>query len=199
MLWPVKQCYQCDHCRSHGRERRAPEIHLGYYARVAGVAALIDKFFEATDTAVQVINLGAGFDTLFWRLVSEGRPVKNFIEIDFAGVTARKCLLIKRSKELMGLVAGEEADIRLSRTDLHSTRYHLTAADFTDLNNLEAKLTESEVSFTCPTLILAECALVYVDQNKTSKMLTWLAQKFSSCAFINYEQLNMNDRYFATI
>ena len=114
------------------------------------MAALIEKFFEATDTAVQVINLGAGFDTLFWRLVSEGRPVKNFIEIDFAGVTARKCMLIKRNKELMGLVAGEEADIRLSRTDLHSTRYHLTAADFTDLPSLEAKLTESEVSFTCP-------------------------------------------------
>ena len=69
------------------------------------------------------------------------------------------------------------------------------AADFTDLATLETKLSESEVSYTCPTLLLAECALVYVDQNKTSKMLTWLAKKFSSCTFINYEQLNMNDRY----
>ena len=181
--------------KSNARERRAPEIHLGYYARVAGVAALVEKFFEACDTAVQVINLGAGFDTLFWRLVSEGRPVKNFIEIDFAGVTARKCALIKRSRELMGLVAGEEADIKLSRTDLHSTRYHLVAADFTDLASLESKLSESDVSFTCPTLVLAECALVYVDQAKTSKMLAWLSNKFSSCTFINYEQLNMNDRY----
>ena len=108
--------------RQQGRERRAPEIHLGYYARVAGVRTLIDKFLEATDTAVQIISLGAGFDTLFWRLVEEGRPVQNFIEVDFSGVTARKCLLIKRSRELMSLVAGEEADIRLSKTDLHSTR-----------------------------------------------------------------------------
>ena len=104
------------------RDRRAPEIHLGYFARVAGVRMLIDKFFEACDTAVQVINLGAGFDTTFWRLLEEGRPVKNFIEIDFAGVSARKCHLIKSRKELMGLVAGEEADIRLSKTELHSTR-----------------------------------------------------------------------------
>jgi len=181
--------------RQQGRERRAPEIHLGYYARVAGVRALLDKFLEACDTAVQVISLGAGFDTLFWRLVEEGRPVQNFIEVDFSGVTARKCLLIKRSKELMGLVAGEEGDIRLSKTDLHSTRYHLVAADFTDLPTLERKLTESEVSYTCPTLVLAECALVYVDQNKTSKLMTWLANKFSSCAFINYEQLNMKDKF----
>ena len=108
--------------RQQGRERRAPEIHLGYYARVAGVRALIDKFLEACDTAVQIISLGAGFDTLFWRLLEEGRPVQNFIELDFAGVTARKCLLIKKSKELMGPVAGEEGDIRLSKTDLHGSR-----------------------------------------------------------------------------
>jgi len=177
------------------RDRRAPEIHLGYFARVAGVRMLIDKFFEACDTAVQVINLGAGFDTTFWRLLEEGRPVKNFIEIDFAGVSARKCHLIKSRKELMGLVAGEEADIKLSKTELHSTRYHLVSADFTDLPVLESKLAESEVSFSCPTLILAECALVYVDQAKTSRMMSWLAAKFSSCTFVNYEQLNMNDRF----
>lgn len=48
--------------------RRAPEIHLGYYARVQGFRYLIDKVFEACDTRVQIISLGAGFDTLFWRL-----------------------------------------------------------------------------------------------------------------------------------
>ena len=180
--------------RQQGRERRAPEIHLGYYARVAGVRALIDKFLEACDTTVQIISLGAGFDTLFWRLLEEGRPVRNFIEVDFAGVTARKCLLIKKSKELMGPLAGEESDIRLSKTDLHGSNYHLVAADLTDLANLERKLSESEVSYSCPTLILAECVLVYIEQNKTSQLMTWLANKFSSCAFINYEQLNMNDK-----
>jgi [phosphatase 2A protein]-leucine-carboxy methyltransferase len=82
-------------------ERRAPEINLGYYARVMGVRLLIHKFFEACDTTVQILNLGAGFDTLFWRLVAEGRPLKNFVEVDFSGVTARKCYLIKRHRELL--------------------------------------------------------------------------------------------------
>ena len=31
----------------------------------------------------------------------EGKPVKNFIEVDFPGVTARKCYLIKRNKQLL--------------------------------------------------------------------------------------------------
>ena len=95
---------------------------------------------------------------------------------------------------MQGLVTGEEEDIKLSRTDLHSAKYHLVAADFTDLNSLESKLSESDVNFTCPTLILAECALVYVDMNKSNNMLGWFANKFTSCSFVNYEQLNMNDR-----
>jgi len=177
-------------------ERRAPEIHLGYYARVTGVRFLVDKFFEACDTAVQVISLGAGFDTMFWCLAEEGRPIRRFIEIDFSGVTARKCYVIKRHKQLLAtVVGGEEGDIRHNKTDLHSPRYHLVSADFTDLTVLEAKLLESEVDFSCPTLIVAECALVYVKPNQTSSLVTWLATKFSSLAFINYEQLNMEDRF----
>ena len=71
----------------------------------------------------------------------------------------------------------------------------MVAADLTDLPSLERKLSESEVSFSRPTLILAECVLVYIEQTKTSKLMSWLANKFSSCAFINYEQLNMNDKW----
>ena len=40
------------------------------------VRYLVEKFFEACDTAVQIVSLGAGFDTLFWRLEAEGRWVK---------------------------------------------------------------------------------------------------------------------------
>ena len=95
-------------------ERRAPEIHLGYYARVKGFSYLIDKFLEACDTKVQMINLGAGFDTLYWRLMDEGKPIKNFIEVDFNAVTARKCYLIKRHRDLL-----KQVGIRLIKTKTH--------------------------------------------------------------------------------
>jgi len=177
-------------------ERRTPEINIGYYARVAGVRHLVDKFVEACDTAVQIVSFGAGFDTTFWRLVEEGRPIKRYIEVDLSGVTARKCFLIKRHKQLLASVAGgEEGEVRLNKTDLHSSRYHLIAADFTDLQALQAKLTESEVDFLCPTLVLAECALVYVSPAKSSALAAWLAEAFTSLVFVNYEQLNMEDRF----
>lgn len=40
----------------------------GYYARVHGVSHLIKAFLERTECNCQIVNLGAGMDTLFWRL-----------------------------------------------------------------------------------------------------------------------------------
>lgn len=40
----------------------------GYYARVQGVNHLLDAFLRKTQCDCQVINLGAGLDTTFWRL-----------------------------------------------------------------------------------------------------------------------------------
>ena len=43
-------------------------VFLGYYARVKGMRTLLDQFLTQTHCKCQVINLGAGFDSLFWLL-----------------------------------------------------------------------------------------------------------------------------------
>lgn len=47
-------------------------VHLspltGYYARVQGVNHLLDAFIRKAECDCQVINVGAGLDTTFWRL-----------------------------------------------------------------------------------------------------------------------------------
>ena len=66
----------------------------------------------------------------------------NFVDVDLPEVAAKKCLSIRRSKLLLGRIAGDsESDVRVSRTDLHSSDYHVVAADFTDTTALENKLT----------------------------------------------------------
>jgi hypothetical protein len=45
-------------------------------------------------------------------------------------------------------------------------RYHLVAADFSEVSSLRQKLEESELDYSCPTLVLAECALVYANADK---------------------------------
>lgn len=40
----------------------------GYFARVRGIKILLDQILDQTKCSCQVVNLGAGFDTLFWKL-----------------------------------------------------------------------------------------------------------------------------------
>jgi len=55
----------------------------------------------------QIINLGAGFDTLYWRLREAGNTPTNFIELDFPSVTAKKCYHIKKHKQLIDMLNTE--------------------------------------------------------------------------------------------
>ena len=74
--------------------------------------------------------------------VARHSPVlSNFVDVDLPEVSGKKCMAIRRSKLLLGRVAGDESDIRVSRTDLHGNDYHVIAADLTDTASLEAKLT----------------------------------------------------------
>ncbi len=49
--------------------RRPPLIHRGYYCRVQTVQLLVEAFVQRFGAdAAQIVSLGAGFDTLFFRL-----------------------------------------------------------------------------------------------------------------------------------
>lgn len=71
-------------------DRKAPEINRGYYARVRAMEIFIHQFLERCGTKCQIINLGCGFDTLYWRLKDTTQAVGNFIELDFPAVTSKK-------------------------------------------------------------------------------------------------------------
>lgn len=63
--------------------------------------------FQRCDTKCQIINLGCGFDTLYWRLKDTTQAVGNFIEMDFPAVTSKKCHIIKRNKQLLEKISNE--------------------------------------------------------------------------------------------
>lgn len=46
---------------------------------------------QKTDGQCQIVNIGCGFDTLFWRLCADGKAkFVRFIDVDFCSVTAKK-------------------------------------------------------------------------------------------------------------
>uniref|UniRef100_A0A7G3A8T4 Leucine carboxyl methyltransferase 1 n=1 Tax=Lutzomyia longipalpis TaxID=7200 RepID=A0A7G3A8T4_LUTLO len=178
-------------------ERKAPEINRGYFARVRGVEICIEKFLHKTSgSACQIINLGCGFDTLYWRLRESGYQIANFIELDFPTVTAKKCYAIKRNKRLLEKIhVPDDGEVRLSSTDLHASNYHIMGVDLRNIDELQNKLNQAEIDYTIPTIFLAECVLVYIETQNCHNLLKWLATHFPISAFVNYEQVNMNDRF----
>ncbi|KAK9758616.1 Leucine carboxyl methyltransferase [Popillia japonica] len=176
-------------------QRRAPEINRGYYARVKGVEKIIHKFLSKAGSNAQIINLGSGFDTLYWRLKDQEIKLCNFVEIDFPAVTSRKCYLIKRNKQLLQRIHEKDQEVKLSPTDLHAGPYHCIGADLRNITELENKLYQAEVNFSYPTLFIAECVLVYIENDCVNRLLSWIATKFPKCLFIVYEMCNMNDTF----
>lgn len=74
----------------------------------------------------QIINLGAGFDTLYWRLREAGNIPANFVELDFPSITAKKCYHIKKHKQLIDML-NTEGNNRIARSLSHIaslSRYH---------------------------------------------------------------------------
>ena len=173
--------------------RKTPEIHLGYYTRVKGMKLLLDKVIQQMQSPVQIINLGAGYDTLYWRLKDEVQ-LKCFVDVDLPEVTAKKCMMIKKSHKLMQKLKNNE--VTLKGSDLHSNDYHVIAADFTNIPQFTHKLDQCKIDYKCPTIFISECVLVYIETSKSDNFIKWCNHQFSSpIVFIDYEQVNLNDRF----
>ncbi|XP_061765010.1 leucine carboxyl methyltransferase 1 [Nerophis ophidion] len=178
-------------------ERKAPEINRGYYSRVKGVNHLLDAFIRKTKCDCQVINLGAGLDTTFWRLKDENILPRKFFEVDFPTVVARKIHYIKTKPPLSKPVIETHStdSLLLDAHSLDSDRYCIIGADLRDIATLYEKLKKFQLNPELPTLLLSECVLVYMTPAQSSSLVHWAAETFHTAMFINYEQVNMNDRF----
>uniref|UniRef100_A0AC34FQX9 Leucine carboxyl methyltransferase 1 n=1 Tax=Panagrolaimus sp. ES5 TaxID=591445 RepID=A0AC34FQX9_9BILA len=180
----------------HGVHKRDPEISCGYWARVATVNSFAQQFIEMNNSKCQIISLGAGFDTLFWRLKENKFKVHRFVEIDFSSVTSKKIRHIRKPQgdpKLFSFFDGEPKESQHS--DLHAGDYHLIGADLRQLEELEQKLNSIEIDYKLPTLVISECVLIYMSTESSSALLKFFSQKFETIGFLNYEQVNTADKF----
>ncbi|XP_060524033.1 leucine carboxyl methyltransferase 1 [Cylas formicarius] len=176
-------------------ERRAPEINRGYFARIKSVDSFVQKFISRAGSTAQIVNFGAGFDTLYWRLKDEGVVIANYTELDFPTVTSKKCYVIKRNKPLLDRIYEQDGEVFFSPVDLHSGNYHCLGVDLRNIAQLKDKLNQAQIKFDRPTLFIAECVLVYIESECVNRLLAWISSSFESGFFVNYEMCNINDTF----
>lgn len=85
-------------------EHKPPEMSRGYFARVNAIRSVIHRFLENNDPNMcQIVNLGAGYDTLFFDLLEKKRLPRKYVEIDFQRIVMSKIRIIKSKRALTEL------------------------------------------------------------------------------------------------
>lgn len=185
---------------STSQERRTPEISLGYYVRVHGLRQLIDKFLRLTSGQCQILNLGCGYDTTIFYLLDQSElSFEHFVDLDFPEITEMKSNKIRRIPPLRERLPAEEKSWKIP-SGFHSSRYTILPVDLRDRSELNAQLQllidRRILDVRRATLIINECVLIYMSDEHSLDLLNYFSSKFSSASLVlNFEQINMNDRF----
>ena len=68
---------------------------VGYYARTEAIWQTLRNFIRITQNNCQIISLGAGLDTTFWRLHEASMLPKQYVEVDFLDIVTKKIRCIR--------------------------------------------------------------------------------------------------------
>jgi tRNA wybutosine-synthesizing protein 4 len=70
-----------------------------------------------------------------------------------------------------------------------SEAYSLLPGDLKDTRACQAVLEATGFDPACPTYVLAECVLVYMEPEDSASVVRWLGQWLPTAAFVVYEQV----------
>ncbi|TFK80019.1 leucine carboxyl methyltransferase [Polyporus arcularius HHB13444] len=196
--------------RPHVQQPRPPLINIGTYVRSEALDELVNGWLalcETEGTKCQIVSMGAGSDTRFWRIATGDRKdlLAKYIELDFAEITTKKAMAIRKNRDLSAAL-GKPEDVSLANggTALHSPVYHLLAADLRKppAESLAPLLTSPNdplLSPSLPTLLLFECVLVYMSPEASQNILQWFTDYFAGgsgvLGCIVYEMFALEDSF----
>ncbi|KAK4556158.1 carboxy methyl transferase for protein phosphatase 2A [Recurvomyces mirabilis] len=173
--------------------RRYPIINRGTYVRTKAIDKLVKDFLGLRpNEKKQIISLGAGSDTRFFRLANEETISAKIVyhELDFEANVARKRACIRQSPQL-------EAVISQARSS--GSEYHLHALDLRDLTNKSPPIIPG-LDSDLPTLLLSECCLCYLPPDTATSVLQYFTMNLkSSLALALYEPIRPYDAFGRTM
>lgn len=177
---------------------------IGSYVRTSAIDLLVSKFLLTdSSSAKQIVSLGAGTDTRFFRLL-DAYPNLRLIyhEIDFPTNTLPKIACIQRQPSLHRKLL----EIPKASTSYYSATYNIHALDLRSLSaSTEATpLPElPNLDPTIPTLILSEMCLVYLQpqivQSIISTFTTHYLRPSTPTSIVLYEPILPQDAFGRTM
>ncbi|XP_004623556.1 tRNA wybutosine-synthesizing protein 4 [Octodon degus] len=181
--------------------RRTPLIHRGYYVRARAVRHCVHAFLTQTSAlphapSAQILSLGAGSDSLYFRLKASGLLTGAGVwEVDFLDVAKRKAERITETPELCALIGPFRRGSPESALCFESLDYRILGLDLRQLRQLDEALDAAGLNVAAPTLLLAEAVLTYLQPSSAAALIAWAAQRFPNALFVMYEQMKPQDAF----
>jgi [phosphatase 2A protein]-leucine-carboxy methyltransferase len=221
-------------CFSHNhsslKTRLVNCVSQGTYTRTNALDILINAFLAnsnplSTPQLKQIISLGAGTDTRYFRLRAQNRT-RNLIyhEFDFPAVCASKWHMVDSNKTLSrdGMIrqarniaptdkdgdtdmSGRPVDGEPGWELLRSVEddggsgleagYICHPLDLRQLSAVRELSALRGLRNDVPTLIISECCLCYLEVDVARDVLKWFGDRISSLGAVLYEPIGINDPF----
>ena len=177
----------------------------GTYVRTSAIDNLVQRFLSIpTPTKKQILSLGAGSDTRFFRLMARS-PNESLVyhELDFPVNTSAKISCINQSPALSDYIRGPliiSADV----TALRSQNYYIHSIDLrmlhppgSSFDSLPPEIPHIDPSL--PTLLISECCLIYLAPAAADAVVNYFTRHLfapsTPLGIILYEPVNPTDAF----
>jgi [phosphatase 2A protein]-leucine-carboxy methyltransferase len=181
----------------------------GTYVRTTGIDRVVDSFLSsAQEGRKQIISLGAGSDTRYFRLKQKRRKLDLvYHELDFEANNRRKIAHMRG--DAFASAAKEHAGVDMRAEDAMSSQdgsalvtidYLVHSQDLRQLPRRDVPL--PGIDTTLPTLIISECCLVYLPPDDADAVLRYFSNLFPETvplAIVIYEPIRPHDPFGKTM
>lgn len=177
--------------------RRPPVINRGTAARVFIKNALVDAFLTIHARA-QVVSLGAGFDSLPFAVLARGGTCHvHYVEVDLEEVVREKVEAVLENEVLRGpFERVDESGDGMEGFARGGGKYSLRVCDLRKKDGLQRIFKDARLERQCPTLVLAEIVLVYLEWQVADRVVRECRQWFDGVsAFVNMEHVAPHDAF----
>lgn len=188
-----------------------PILNLGTWSRFYAVKSTLDKILDNfgendPNLKVNIISLGAGYDTMYFLLKQKFTNLK-YIEVDYKQVTTKKIALIQKSNMLKSIITNSDQNMQVDEGDdrnfrieansnFYSEDYCILDCDITDSDKFLEKLNQLPgFDKSALTIIIAECLLVYIKKETTYLILENLQKNFENIIVLEYDLIGANDSF----
>ncbi|XP_055948688.1 uncharacterized protein LOC129981742 isoform X2 [Argiope bruennichi] len=177
-------------------QKRSPIINRGYYIRFKAIETAFNSWFATVSSLScgksQIVSLGAGFDSSYFRLkkLKQFPANSKYIEIDYPAVMRRKLEYIQNSEFSKSLDIQSNEVFKNKNIVAKSEDYIMLGVDLQDCKELKLCFQDLEINFNVPTLFLSECAVTYMEPKSSNALIEWVQVNFPNSVFVVYEQVD---------